>query len=91
MQTVMKVRGEGGAVEALVGDAMVSLLAAAGIVHVTASLVMLASTKRMRPGARTFLLAVSLLVPVIGPVLAVFTAWSARQTAGSGQQSGRRL
>lgn len=89
MQTVMMDGGEGGALEALVGEAMVALLAAAGVVHVLASLVMLASTKRMRPGARTLLLAVSLLVPVIGPVLAVFTAWSARQAAGSGQQSGR--
>lgn len=69
--------------EAFVGEAMLAFLAAGAAVHLGASVLMLASTRRMRAGPRTGLLAASLFVPVIGPVLAVFVAWSARQGAGS--------
>jgi hypothetical protein len=67
------------ALEEMVGQTMVAFLVAAGVFHVGASLVLLATTKRLPPGTRAGLLAGCLLVPLIGPVLAVFTAWSAAQ------------
>jgi hypothetical protein len=79
--TVADRGNEADLLEELIGETMASFCTAAGAVHIAASLVVLASTRGMRLRTRLFLLAVSLLVPVIGPVLAVFTLWPRQKTA----------
>ncbi|AUI50643.1 hypothetical protein [Arthrobacter crystallopoietes] len=75
-------------VEEMVGETMVALLAAAGVLHGGASLVVLATTKGLPAGTRAGLLAGCLLVPVIGPVLAVVAGWSAANDAAVRNQPG---
>lgn len=65
-------------VEELVADTISGVVMGLGVLHVGATLVVLAATKRMRPALRAGLVATSLLVPVLGPVAAVLASWLGR-------------
>jgi len=65
--------------ETLVGESMAALLAAGGAVHLGATVLVLVGTRNMAASKRTGLVAASLLVPVIGPLIAVLCTWIPRR------------
>jgi hypothetical protein len=71
--------GTADSMETLVGESMAALLAAGGAVHLGATVLVLVGTRNMAASKRTGLVAASLLVPVIGPLIAVLCTWIPRR------------
>jgi hypothetical protein len=71
--------GTADSMETLVGESMAALLAAGGAVHLGATVLVLVGTRNMAASRRTGLVAASLLVPVIGPLIAVLCTWTPRR------------
>ncbi|AOY70837.1 MULTISPECIES: hypothetical protein [Arthrobacter] len=63
--------------EELVGDAIMGIVVASAVVHSASFLLVLGSTGRRGAVARIGML-VGSLVPLLGPVLAIVTAWASR-------------
>jgi hypothetical protein len=71
--------GTADSLDTLVGESMAALLAAGGVVHLGATVLVLVGTRNMTATRRTGLVAASLLVPVIGPLIAVLCTWIPRR------------
>lgn len=61
----------------MIVDTVAGIAVASALVHAVSFLMVLASTRRHGAGTRVGLLAGS-LIPFLGPVLAIFTAWASR-------------
>lgn len=68
--------GANGSLEELVGDTILGVAAALGMIHFSAALIVLLTTRGTRLVRRTTLVAASLLIPVLGPVVAVIVSWN---------------
>jgi hypothetical protein len=71
--------GTADSMETLIAESMAALLAAGGAVHLGATVLVLVGTRNMAASKRTGLVAASLLVPVIGPLIAVLCTWIPRR------------
>lgn len=71
----------GGPLQDLIVDTIAGIAAASALIHAGSFLMVLASTRRHGAGTRIGLLSGS-LIPFLGPVLAIFTAWNSRGSRG---------